>query len=242
MTDIFQEVEEDIRRERLKSLWDKFGLVIVLIAVLIVAVTAGYKGYQYFKTRSERAAGDTFLTALDDATDGNSEKAAEALTAFAQDAPGGYPILARFRAASEQALAGNMDASVGEFDTLAADTKLSNRQRDLARVRAGYVLLNGGERSEIEKRVTPVASVGGPWQDAAREILGLAAYQDGDLAAADKWFGEISEDAGANRDLRSRVQLMSELISAEQAPSPAAADDSEAAETGAAASATKIGE
>ncbi|MEW5421844.1 tetratricopeptide repeat protein [Amorphus sp. 3PC139-8] len=242
MTDIFQEVEEDIRRERLKSLWDRFGIAVILIAVLIVAVTAGYKGYQYFKERSERAAGDTFLTALDQAADGNSEQAAEALTAFAADAPGGYPVLARFRAASEQALAGNMDASIGGFDTLAADTNLSARQRDLARVRAGYVLLNGGERSEIQKRLTPVASVGGPWQDAAREVLGLAAYQDGDLATARKWFSEISNDAGATQDLRSRVQLMSELIAAEMSP-PAASDDDTGPETGgAAASATKVGE
>ncbi|MDQ0315603.1 tetratricopeptide repeat protein [Amorphus orientalis] len=237
MTDIFQEVEEDIRRERMKSLWDRFGWVIILVAVLIVAVTAGYNGYTYFKTRAEQAAGDEFLAALDMAADGRNAAAAEALTEFADGAPGGYPVLARFRAASEQALAGNTEAAVSGFDALANDASLSNRQRDLARVRAGYVLLNGGDRTAVADRVTPVASTAGPWQNTAREILGLAAYQARDYDAAQKWFDEIDADAATTQDLRGRVQLMKELIASERA-TPAAADANDVSNAGAPADET----
>lgn len=224
MTDIFQEVEEDIRRERMKSLWDRFGWVVIAAAVLIVAVTAGYKGYVYFKTKAEQEAGDTFLSALDLAADGDHAGAADALATFAEDAPGGYPVLARFRAASERALGGDLQAAVAAFDALSSDQSLTARQRALARVRAGYVLLNSSDREGVVDRVSPVAAEAGPWQNAAREILGLAAYQDEDYADAKKWFDEIVADAGANQEIRSRVQLLTELITAERVADAPKAD------------------
>lgn len=212
MTDIFQEVEEDLRRERMKSLWDRFGIFVIIVAVLIVAGTAGYRGYVYFKTKAEQQAGDEFLTALDQSSSGNHAASAEALTSFAEDAPGDYPVLARFRAASEQALAGETDASVQAFDALAADGSLSRLQRDLARVRAGFVLLGTGDRQGIQDRLSGVATETGPWRNSAREILGVAAYQAGDYEDAEKWLREIEMDPAAPQDLKARVQLFMGLI------------------------------
>jgi hypothetical protein len=217
MTDIFQEVEEDLRRERMRSLWDRFGIYVVVVAVLIVAVTAGYRGYVYFQTKAEQDAGDEFLTALDTAAAGDSASAAKALTTFSESAPGDYPVLARFRAASELALAGETEASVAAFDALAADGALAQRERDLARVRAGYVLLDGGDKAGIEDRLTGVATEVGAWRNSAREILGVAAYQDGDYAGAEKWFGEIEMDPAAPQDLKARVQLFMGLIKGSRA-------------------------
>lgn len=234
MTDIFHEVEEDLRRERMRSLWDRFGLYVVLVAVLIVVLTAGYRGYVYFQTKAEQTAGDEFLTALDTAANGDSAGAAEALSKFAESAPGDYPVLARFRAASEMALAGETDAAVASFDALAADSSLSQRQRDLARVRAGYVLLDTGDKAGIEDRLTGVATEVGAWRNSAREILGIAAYQDGDYAGAEKWFGEIGMDPSAPQDLKARVQLFMGLINGSRA-APAASEAASTQDSGTAA-------
>lgn len=217
MTDIFQEVEEDLRRERMRSLWDRFGIYLVVVAVLIVGGTAGYRGYVYFKTNAEKSAGDEFLTALDSAAAGDSASAAEALNKFAETAPGDYPLLARFRAASELALAGETDAAVAAFDALAADSSLKQRERDLARVRAGYLLLDTGDKAGIEDRLAGVATEVGAWRNSAREILGVAAYQDGDYEAAEKWFSEIEMDQAAPQDLKARVQLFMGLINGSRA-------------------------
>jgi len=231
MTDIFQEVEEDLRRERMKSLWDRFGIYLIIVAVLIVAGTAGYRGYVYFKTKAEQEAGDAFLAALDQSASGNHAAAADSLMAFAADAPGNYAVLAKFRAASEQALAGETEAAVDAFDGLAADSALSRTQRDLARVRAGYVLLGTGERQEIEDRLSGVATETGPWRNSAREILGVAAYQAGNLEGAEKWMREIEMDPAAPQDLKARVELFMSLINGSRAR-PA---DDEASDAGPAA-------
>lgn len=43
MSDIFQEVEEDVRRERYEKLWKKYGNYIIALAVLIVAGVAAFQ-------------------------------------------------------------------------------------------------------------------------------------------------------------------------------------------------------
>ena len=64
MSDIFREVDEDIRNERFKRLWDRFGPYVIGVAVLIVVVTAGYRGWQYWQNSQAAATGDRFVAAI----------------------------------------------------------------------------------------------------------------------------------------------------------------------------------
>ena len=83
MSDIFQEVDEDLRRERLKKAWDRYGIYVIAAALLIIVITAGYRGYEAWTTSRERAAGDLFVAALEEAGDARTTSAAETLAAFA---------------------------------------------------------------------------------------------------------------------------------------------------------------
>ena len=49
MADIFQEVDEEVRREQLKKLWDRYGLLVVILAILIVAGVGAWRFYQYWE-------------------------------------------------------------------------------------------------------------------------------------------------------------------------------------------------
>ncbi|MEM8663656.1 MAG: tetratricopeptide repeat protein, partial [Pseudomonadota bacterium] len=124
MSDIFQEVEQDMRRERLKRVWDKYGIYVIVVAVLIVAITAGFRGYEAWNTSRERAAGDAFIAALDQAGELNTVSAAQGLVDFAQHAPAGYAMLAEFRAGTAFAEAGESEQARQVFESLAADGSL----------------------------------------------------------------------------------------------------------------------
>src|SRR6185503_12267995 len=108
MTDIFREVDEDLRREQAKKLWDRFAPYIIGLAVLIVAATAGYRGWVYWQERQAAVSGDRFLAALDLATSGKHAEAITALEALAKDGSGSYPVLASFRIAAEKAGSGDL--------------------------------------------------------------------------------------------------------------------------------------
>lgn len=213
MTDIFQEVEEDLRRDRFKKAWDKYGIYVIVAAVLIVAITAGWRGYLAWEASRQRAAGDRFMAALQTAESGSHAAAAETLSAFAREAPGGYDMLARFRVATEQAKAGARDQAIEAFRAIADDTGLNDLYRGLARIRTAYLLLDAGDAAAAAREVEPlVAATGSAWNHSAQEVMGLAAYAEDDLEEARRWFGELEKDAGVPADLRGRARLMLTLI------------------------------
>ncbi len=223
MSDIFREVDEDLRREQLHKLWDRFAPYVIGLAVLIVVATAGYRGWEYWQLRQAQASGDRFLAALQLANDGKHDEAITALQALEKDGSGEYPILATFRIAAEKAAGGDATGAIAEYDAIAGRSGVPEDVRVLARLRAAILVVDQVDFADLKTRIGDLATVGNPWRHTAREILGLGAWRAGDLAAAKSYFDEISNDQETPDDLRQRSQLMLALIAAAQSPSPAPA-------------------
>jgi hypothetical protein len=222
MSDIFREVDEDLRREQYKRLWDRFGFYVIGLAVLIVVAVGGYKAWEWWETSRAAATGDRFLAALTLSEEGRHDEAIAALDAIAVDGSGGYPILAIFRSAGERAAAGDADGAVAAYDSIAGRSGLPPLVADLARIRAALILVDSQGPQELSSRIGDLARTGNPWRHAAREILGLAAYRTNDLSAARGYFDEIISDEESGQGVRSRAQLMLALIQSREGPPPPA--------------------
>jgi hypothetical protein len=215
MSDIFREVEEDIRREQLRRLWDRFGLLVIAAAVLIVLGVAGWRGWEWYSDRQAAAAGEVYYEALATAQRGEHQGAIAAFEDIAEQG-GPFALLARLRLASELSAAGAQDQAVAVYDAIAADTGVERQLRELARIRAGYLLIDTIPFSAMEERVGDLDTPDGAWRHSARELLGLSAYQEGDLDTAAEQFQAILADGEAPEDLRSRAQLMMALTVADR--------------------------
>lgn len=214
MSDIFREVEEDLRHEHYKRLWDKFGIYVIGVAVLIIAATAGYRGWQAWQASQAADAGDRFAAALRSLDDGEVDGAKERLAAIGKDGPKGYAALARVRAASVMAQSGDVDNAKKAFEGIISDTSLDQMFRDAARVHYGYLLIDNGSVEDVKKQVSGLIKPDQPWRHSARELIGLASYKAEDLAAARKWFQEAADDNAAPADLSARSRIMLALIQA----------------------------
>ena len=210
----FREVEEELRSEKLKSFWDRFGLYIIGVAVLIILATAGYRGWDWYSDRQASASGDRFLEALNQANDGNADAALSALEALEADGFGQYPVLARMRAATVQENQGNLEAAVAAFDEIAADRSVPAGLRDVAAVRAAYIMVDLGSYQDVANRAEPLTGPQNAMRNSAREALGLAAWKEGRMADARRLFDEILADQFAPAGVSGRAQLMLELIQA----------------------------
>ena len=105
----FREVDEAVRQDRYKELWDRYGLHALVAAALIVAGVAGFKGWTYWQDRKAQEAGTEFSRALGALESGDAAKANTALQDLAQKGPAGYRMLARFQLAAAEAQGGNTD-------------------------------------------------------------------------------------------------------------------------------------
>jgi hypothetical protein len=221
MSDIFREVDEDLRREQLRKLWNRFAPYVIGLAILIVAATAGYRGWEYWKLRQAQTTGDRFIAALKLADEGKHDEAIATLQSIASTGSGGYPALAGFRIAAEKAAAGDDAGAIAEYDAIAARRGIPEEVKNLARLRAALLVVDQVDFADLRRRIGDLAGVGNPWRHTAREILGLGAWRAGDYATAKGYFEEINNDQETPQGLRQRSQLMLALIAAREPASAA---------------------
>src|SRR5436190_24046265 len=103
VSDIFQEVDEEVRREQLKKLWDRYGNYVVAALILVVAAVAAWRGYTWWEAKKAAEAGAAFEAASTLAEAGKRNEAEAAFGKIASDGTSGYRHLARMREAAELA-------------------------------------------------------------------------------------------------------------------------------------------
>jgi hypothetical protein len=214
-----REVNEELRQDQVKALWRRYGAVVIGVVVAVVVATAAYVGYDYWTQRRANQSGDAFSQALELAQQGENDEALSALEKLENDGYGSYPVLARMRAATVQATSGNPDAAIAGFDAVAADGSAPGVIRDIARLRAGLLLIDHGSYEDVARRVESLTADGNPLRFTAREVLGLSAWKQGNLKEAQALFEEILDDPQTPQGVRQRAELMSELIAGSGASS-----------------------
>ena len=214
MADIFHEVDEEVRRDQLKKLWDRYSIYIVALAVLIVAGIGAWRGYEYWVANKSAAAGAAFESAVTLSEQGKHAEAEAAFAKVVTEAPDGYRVLARFRAAAELAHVKPADA-VKAYDDLAADGSLGVTWQDLAAVRAGLLLVDSAPLTDMSRRLDPLAEPSRTFRHTARELLALSAWRNHDIAATRRYVDMIATDAETPPGTRARIDVLSALIAAD---------------------------
>lgn len=213
-----REVEEELRNERMRAIWDRYGKFIIGGAVLIVVGVAAWRSLEYYQTSQAAEAGDAFMQAVDLAEEGKRDEAITALQAIQRDGSGAYRTLAGLRAAAELAESDKAKEAIAAYDAIAGDNSVEENFRSIARLRAGLLLVDEGTVSEVQARVGPLTGPGAPYRSSGREALALAYYKAGDLEEAARQLKAILEDQGTPGALRQRAQLMADLIVSQGGP------------------------
>jgi hypothetical protein len=211
VSELFDEVDEEVRREQLKKLWEKYSIYIIAGMILIIAAVGGWRGYQYLEAKKAAEAGAAFDKAVELA---DANKHAEAEAAFADlvaKAPFGYRTLSRLRLAAEIA---NRDAPAAAkmYDEIAADRSVGVADQDLARIRAAQLLLETASYPNMKERLEAAAAPGATFRHTARELLALSAWRANDAAAARQWLDMIANDGETPPSLRSRAEALQALL------------------------------
>lgn len=208
----FREVNEELRQDQAKALWNRYGPAFIGLAVAVVLATAAFVGWEYWVETRANKSGDDFSAALQLANSGKNDEALAALDALEKDGYGAYPLLARMRAATVLKQKGDVAGAVKEFDEVSADGSIPDAIRDMARLRSALILVDTGPYEEVSKRVETLTSDTNMLRHSAREALGLSAWKAGKAKDAISLFEQIADDDSAPRNLRQRATLMSELI------------------------------
>ncbi len=207
VSDIFHEVDEEVRREQLKKLWDRYGNYVAAAAVLLVLAVAAWRAYMWWEAKKAAETGAAFEAAITLAESGKRSEAEAAFADIAGHGTSGYRHLARMREAAELAQT-DPKAAIAAYDQIAADGSVGHVLQDLALLRAGALLIDAGSYQEAQRRLEPLAANDRTFRHTAREFLVLASWRAGDATGAKRWFDLIMTDAQTPAATRSRVEML----------------------------------
>jgi len=232
VVDFINEVEEELRKDDYNRLLKKYGPAIGVVLFLIIA-GAGFIEYRKYADDKKAQAVSAIYTAADkQLDDGNPDEAVAAFVELSSTGPEGYSGLSLMRAAAIRQDQGDTIGAVRFFDK-AAETFSVDRHKQLAQLKAAYLLADQGAYSDVIGRVAPLSETEAPYEFLARELLGYAHAESGDLAAAREQFAYLTSVPGVPATVKQRAEQSMALMSTKtslSAPAPIEAPKTETQE------------
>ncbi len=226
MTDIFQEVDEDLRREQINRLWKKYGPQTIAAFVVLLVVAVGIVAYKEWRQSQARVSSEKFQSVIHSGENVKPDDPAVRIAALDKIDAGltpGYKLLANFERAGALAESGQADAAAKVLDAIAASGSTDEAVRDLAQVKSAMLQADNLTLNDMRARVGKLAVPESAFRFVASELIGYAAFHAGDLATARDSFQTSLSDLAAPPDIKERAQILLNEILQRMPAEPAAA-------------------
>jgi hypothetical protein len=218
LSDLFEEVEEQLRSERYQTLVRKAFPWVLGIAAAALIVALGYWGWDSWRTQTMNKASETYQAGLDAYGQGKKDEAVKDWTDVSQSGAAAYKALALMQLGGLKVQDGKLAEAVPLFDQ-AASAAPDDVIGDAARLKSAFAVLDTAPYPQVEARLTPLMKEGRPYRVQAREALAFAKLQKGDMAGARADFALITTSLDAPEGARERAKAATDMIDSGSAKS-----------------------
>ena len=205
MSDIFREVDEDMRRDQLKGLWQQYGIYAISIIMAIVLGVAGRAFWNNYTFEKQTAESERYDQAITMVAAGDTVGALSVFDNISNETSGGYGVLAQFQMAAQKIENDDKAAALAIYDSLRDNSGVDERLVGLATLLGGITALDVETADQVRTRLTPLAVYGENWYFSAQEFLALLALRNGEMEEAIGIYSGLSSDETAPAGVRSRA-------------------------------------
>ena len=206
MADIFDEIDEELKQDRAKELWTRYGKFVIAAAAAVVIGVGASQGFSAWTRSQAETAANLYQQAL------TSDDNVAALESRIDDLTDGYAMLGRFQIAAGQAKAGDTAAAAAGYLAISNDTKVPQLYRDAALLMSVMNAPEGADAGDLQQRVAPLADSAGPWKGLALELSAALDLQQGQTEAALAKLEAIVALAETSPELRQRAARLVDIL------------------------------
>ena len=211
MSDIFREIDEELRRDNLLKLWSRYGRYVIAVAALALIVAGGVAAWRAHQLSERRAQSARYAGALALARAGKTADAATVFAAIAREG-GGYSVLASFEDAAMLAKSGDHKGAAAVYDRIADAGSVDPAFRNLAVLLSVMQTMPEANPQATIGRLAPLTAPGNPWRPTAVELTAAAKLKLGDNKAALALYKSLADDLTAPRSARARAAEMAAAL------------------------------
>ena len=206
MADIFDEINEELKQDRMSALWTRYGKYLIAVAGLVIAVVVFTQTYKQWQVSQNEQAAETFYQAM------MGDDPAAAFEVGRDDLTEGYQMLADFKIASGKANSGDKQAAEELYLALSKNDDITPLYRDLSLLLAAMNVPDSRTADDIIAMLVPLTEGSGPFQGLALEASAGADVQAGRIEAAMEKLGQIEQLADVSAPLRQRSIELKKIL------------------------------
>ena len=206
MADIFDEIDEDLKRDRTQALWTKYGKYVIAAAAAVVLGVGASQGFSAWTRSQAEAAANLYQQSV------TADDAVAALEQNIGQLTDGYALLGRFQIAAGMAAAGDAAGAETGYLGVAEDASVADLYRDSALLLSAMNAPEDRATDELQARVAPLAEGAGPWKALALELGAALDLKDGNTDAALSKLEMIIELAEVSAELRQRAAQLAAIL------------------------------
>ncbi len=208
MQDAFiREVDEDLKNESMKKLWDKYGLFVLLIVIVSLTVAVSYESIKswYIKRAENRTEG--YAVALSMQNQGLFDDSLEALDLIINQKMGTYAELAEMQKANILLEQNKEKEALALLEKIANDKSRSQQLRDTALIKLASYRQDGATFEEMSELLSSITkSKDNAWYAVAEDMLATILLRDGNIEQAKEIYNALLENQDTPDDLKNRIK------------------------------------
>ncbi len=214
---LLKEIDTDLKNEQLKSLWDQYGLFIILFVALSLTAAVSFETFKAWNAKRDQELSNAYAVAVSLQNQGRFEESLSLLQNLTNSRRGVYKDIANLQIANIYLEQGKNAEAVELLRQLADNSRANPQMRDIAKVKlASYLLDTDASADEISSLLQPLTDDDKSWSGVAHELLAMLAIRDGNLEEAKNQYSLIVKIEGIQDGLRSRARDMIAIIDEQQ--------------------------
>lgn len=207
-----REIDEDLKNEKLKRIWDKYGLFIIIFVTVVIFAAVSFETIKAWQDKRNQEMSDTFAYALNLQNQGRNAEAFEVLTRLKNSDRGIYADIAQMQMADMLIEQNKLQDAINILQEICNNNDFNPQLHDVAVLKLASYKLNDAPADEIKQLLAPLTEKQSLWNNAAKEILAMLALRDNNLTEAKKLYQEISLDPKASDSMKSRALNMINVL------------------------------
>ena len=212
MANIFNEVEEDIRKERYQNLWKKFGKYLVGLLLSVVLIFSINQFLQSKSISDNKKLLELYFSAAESIEKNQFNIANQSLKKLYNDKNPTLAAFSGFKLSETYLKNGNKTEAITVLSNIFNNNLLERIYRDLALYK--YIMINFDEMTvgEIEAKISLIDKSSRQLSPYFNELIGIKYITAGDKIKALSIFNELNSLDTTPFDLKVRLEKLIQIV------------------------------
>lgn len=207
-----KEVTEDVKNDKLREMWEKHGLYIILFVVVAISAAVSFETFKAWKDKRSQTWSDSYAYALNLQNQGKYDESLNVLDKIQKTGGSIYSDVAKIQTSNILFEQGKTEEAITLLQEIVDNKSVNKKMRDVSAVKLASYKLDTAPRAEIDELLQPLIKENGSWTNIAKEMTAMAAIRDGNIEEAKVLYNEILNTQNLPDGLKLRVQDMLSVL------------------------------